>query len=382
MKILFLSWNYPPALGGIEYVVANLFQGLRDRGHDVTLVTTSSTNDADEAGVVRASRPGLLTYLWFCFRRSLSLCRKSRPDVIACGSVVTSPVAAILSRWFRIPMVVLMHGSDILHKGLLYQVVVRWSLRRATGLCANSAMTQKLLVEAGFEQSLIEVIHPGVCTEDFEKCPDSGAEEILQELTGHRVLLTVGRLIRRKGVLEFVERVMPQLCQQYPELVYLIVGDDAKDSLVHRERLRDRIVGRAKELGLAKNVRLPGALPNKDLVRLFFRSDIFVLPCIDVPGDVEGFGIVFSEAALADTPSVATRSGGIPEAVEDRLTGLLVDVGDYAGLTDAIRKLLDDESLRMQLAQAGAERAKNLLGWNVIVGKYVDVLKRVTRERS
>lgn len=381
MKILFLSWNYPPALGGIEYVVEHLFKGLKKRGNDTTLMTTFATDVLAEEDLLRAPRPGLFSYLWFVFTRGRSLCRSFRPDVILCGSVVPATVGSIFSRWFGIPLVVLMHGSDILHKGMLYQVVIRWSLRRAARLCANSAMTKKLLVEAGFDESIIKVIHPGVSTENFEKCPDSGVEEILKELEGRRVLLTVGRLIQRKGVLEFVENVMPQLCQKYPDLAYLVVGDDAKDSLVHHERLRDQIVAKANELELTKNVLLPGSLPNEDLVRLFFRSDIFVLPCIDVPGDVEGFGIVFSEAALANTPSVATWIGGIPEAVEDGQTGLLVDVGDYAGLTDAITKLLDDESLRMQLAQAGADRARRLLSWDVIVGQYEKVLEESRKSK-
>ena len=109
---------------------------------------------------------------------------------------------------------------------------------------------------------------------------------------------------------------------------------------------------------------------------------VFVLPALEVPGDVEGFGIVFLEAAQASTPSVATKIGGIPDAVEDGVTGLLVEPGDYVQMTHAIVRLLEDSELRERLARQGRVRVQRSFGWGTITGHHVRVLEDVVQERA
>jgi phosphatidylinositol alpha-1,6-mannosyltransferase len=374
MKILFLSWNYPPARGGIERLVENLFHALSAR-HEVRLLTAHAGGAPDEPGVERAPKPGIAAYLWFVFRRGWSLCRADRPDVILCGTVVPAPVAVLLRWRFGVPFVVPTYGSDILREGWLYQMAFRWLLRRAATVVAVSGQTRNLLAKRGFDPAAIRVIYPGVKAADFDRRPAAIAPELEAMVSGRKVVLTVGRLIRRKGVLEFVEGVMPQLCRDRPDVLYLVVGDDAKASLVHHERLRDRIAARVGELGLDSHVRLLGSLSDADLLALYFRSHVFVLPCLDIPGDVEGFGIVFLEAALAGMPSAATRVGGIPEAVEDGVTGLIVPPGDPAAMCNAVERLLSDDTLRSRMAAAGADRARRAFGWPAIASRYEKVLE-------
>ncbi|NCC52832.1 MAG: glycosyltransferase, partial [Spartobacteria bacterium] len=103
--------------------------------------------------------------------------------------------------------------------------------------------------------------------------------------------------------------------------------------------------------------------------------------CLEIPGDVEGFGIVFSEAALAGAPGVATTVGGIPEAVADGETGLLVAPGDFAALGAAVGRLLDDEGLRNQLAANGARRARALFSWQVTTRAYEEVFRKAAPQR-
>ncbi len=375
MRILVLSWNFPPTLGGIEYVVGNLFRGLLDLGHDVDVVTTAGKGEA-EARVHRASAGGLAKYVWFALCEGARQCRRARPDIIVCGSVVPAPAAYFLSLRFRCPYLVLAHGSDVLHPGFIYQRVIRFLFRRAGRLTANSSPTRDLLVEAGVPADRVDVVFPGVRTNDFVTEPAQGAEALLEKLEGRRVLLSVGRLIKRKGLLEFVREVLPGLVKDFPDVALVIVGGDATRSLVHSERMRDQIENAANELGLADHVFLTGELPDDDVVRLYFRSDVFILPCLDIPGDVEGFGIVFLEAALAGTPSVATRVGGIPDAVADGESGLLVTPSDFPALQGAVSRLLGDEALRARLAAAGAERARNSFSWPEITRQYEAAFRR------
>jgi hypothetical protein len=226
------------------------------------------------------------------------------------------------------------------------------------------------LVEAGCKAELVDVIYPGVCAELYEQEPPTGCEDIFEKVKGKKIILSVGRLIKRKGVLEFVENVMPKLIERCPDVAYLVVGEDATRSLAHKDRLKDKIQSKINELNLGEHVFLLGKVSNNDLTKLYYHCDIFTLPCLDVPGDVEGFGIVFSEAALGGAASLATRIGGIPEAVLDGKTGMLVPVGDYSSMIDAAEKLLTDEPFRESLAIAGAQRAKDELSWPIITKEY------------
>jgi phosphatidylinositol alpha-1,6-mannosyltransferase len=375
MKVLLLSWNFPPTLGGIEYVVGNTFAGLRRAGHPVQVITGAADAPAQD-GVHRPRRGGLLTYLGFAFFRGWALCRAERPDVIVCGTVVPAPAAWLLALRYRRPVIILVHGSDVVYENWLYRRASRFLFRRARRLTANSHHTRGLLEEAGLPCGRIEVVHPGVDVRAFETEPERGAEALLESLQGRNVLLSVGRLIRRKGLLEFVRDVLPGLVQRDPNLSLVLVGDDATASLAHGERMRARIERAAQEAGLGAHVILTGTLPDAEVVRLFYRADLFVLPCLKLPGDVEGFGIVFLEAALAGTASVATRVGGIPDAVIDGETGLLVEPGDPSAFGEAVFRLLEDVPLRERLARTGAERARAEFSWDAITAQYIQVFEK------
>ncbi len=376
MKVLLLTWNFPPALGGMEVMIASIFHGLRERGHNVRAVTAWAKDAPPEEDVHRAPRPGVPAYVLFSFFRGWALCRASRPDFILCGSVLTAPAAWLLSIFFRRPWGVPLYGSDLMAGGRMSRLVLRFLLRRADRLFPISRFTQSLVEQLGVDTRRAVIIHPGVDPKPFEREPEEGAEALLAECKGRRVLMTVGRLVRRKGVLEFVRDVMPDLIKDYPDVLFLVVGDDGAQSLIHsREGMRKQIEAVIQEKVLYEHVRLLGRLPDRDLVRLYFHAHIFVLPGLDLPGDIEGFGIVFSEAALAGVPAVASRTGGVPDAIEDGKTGLLVPPGDRQALTQALKSLLDDEERRAQMGRAAAERARTTLAWDVIVDQYEQALK-------
>jgi len=382
MRILLLSWNFPPVRGGIEYVVENLFAGLRRRGHQIAVVTTSAEGDEKDPDVHRAPAAALKRYVRYSITKGFALCRSMRPDAILCGTLVGAPAGYVLSRLFGKPYIVLVHGSDILRPGCIYHRVARFLLRRATRIVANSTQTGRLLPNLGVNERKVEVIHPGVRVGDFvsgvgaasaavgTRPRTTAAEAAPTAASPRRVLLSVGRLIRRKGLLEFVEHAMPALVRRYPNVLLLIVGEDAKASLVHPERMREKIEAKVRELRLEEHVKLLGGVPQAELVELFRRAELFVLPVLDVPADVEGFGIVAIEAAMAGVPTVGTRVGGVPEAVDDGKTGLLVEPGDHDAMIGAIARLLDDETLRRSLGQAAESRARTQFAWDVIIEQY------------
>ena len=377
MKILMLSWNFAPVIGGLEDLVTQQFAGLRRAGNDVRIATAHALDASPEEGVLRASRPGLAAYLLHALRTGWSLARRWQPDVILCGSVVTLPLGWLLSRCFRIRFVVIVYGGELVYEHWLVRPAIRFVLRGADRIVAISRQTHRLAESIGLDPAKMSIVPPGVELNRFDD-PQAPASDARFE--GRRVLLSVGRLVRRKGILEFIERVLPRLVEADPSVLYVVVGGDATASLAHRERLSEKIAARIDALGLGDHARLLGQLSNAELVALFRRADLFVLPVLDIPGDIEGFGIVFLEAALGFTASVSTRVGGIPDAVSDGETGVLVAAGDHDAMADAISRLLADAELRDRLARQGEARARSEFGWDAVVARLEKVLVAVQRD--
>lgn len=382
LKVLMFGWNFPPAIGGIEYVAQHLCRGLCELGCDIRVIARFGGGDGNLC-VIRPSAPGLLRYLFFSLVSGLRLIRSQsvRPDVLVCPGIVDAPVAYVLSRLFRIPYVVLAHGSDVVHKGFLYRIVMTFLFRRADGVCANSRATNQLLLAIGCHENHLRVINPGVCT--FGKMQEEGAQPPARK-TGtaenHRpVLITVGRVIRRKGIGEFINHVLPGLVEQFPDILYYVVGGDASESLVHRERLLEQLQSLVKEKGLEGHVCFTGQVSDEALAGFYERADLFVLPVVPLTDDLEGFGIVILEAALHGVPAVATRTGGIPDAIADGKTGMLLACGDYPAMLAAILDCLQNIQKRKAMGVCARRRAVTDFSWQVISRQYFHFLVSMAR---
>jgi phosphatidyl-myo-inositol dimannoside synthase len=267
-----------------------------------------------------------------------------------------------------------MHGSDLLYRKKYYQLILRHLLQNAETVFANSFYTKKLLTLVPIENTQVHVVYPGVRCEEFT---NHFPVKISDEYNGRKILLTVGRLVERKGVPEFIEQVMPKLVKSFPDILYLVVGDDAALSLVHESGMREIIQSRVDSLNLKEHVRMLGNLTEEKLIELYLISDLFIFPCKELPNDAEGFGIVLLEAAISGTPGVATRTGGIPEALIDGSTGFLTEPCDYEGLFQSISKLLTDENLRKSLAEKGKKRVLEEFCWEDILSQYQDFLEKI-----
>lgn len=349
---------------------------LREEGVSVKVLARHGPREEDE-DTLRAGAPGLLRYLLFSLIRGFGILHSGGVSLLLCPGIIDAPVAWLLTRIFRLPYAVLAHGSDIARPGFVQTRLTRFLFRRADGLAANSRNTRDLLVRAGCQPERIQVIHPGVDDLDVETTGHSDSWR-----GQHPVLMTAGRVIKRKGIVEFVDHVMPSLCRRYPGLTYVVAGGDATDSLAHHERLLDNVVRRARELGLAERIELTGKISDEALVMLYRRADVFVLPVIETPGDIEGFGIVLLEAALHAVPAVTTRSGGIPDAVADGETGLLVNPGDWEKIEQSIITLLDQHARRAGMGCAAQARARKDFSWAVIGRQYHAFVLRVARQRE
>jgi phosphatidylinositol alpha-1,6-mannosyltransferase len=265
---------------------------------------------------------------------------RGRPDIAFAGSGLTAPIAVIACWLSRGRSVAYLHGLDIIVDNRLYQMLWLPFLRRCDLCITNSRNTARLAQSAGIPAERISIIHPGVA----KAVPGDGKAFRQRHGIEHaRILLSVGRLTPRKGLLEFVRRALPDIVAACPDVVLLVIGDDANDALSGAAEGGSLQVRRAvAELGLERNVLLLGALPDEDLNAAYTAADLCIFPVLDKPGDVEGFGMVAVEAASYGLPTLAFDTGGVPDAVAQGISGWLVPSNNYAEFALKAVEFLDN----------------------------------------
>jgi phosphatidylinositol alpha-1,6-mannosyltransferase len=234
--------------------------------------------------------------------------------------------------------------------------------RRAAVVIANSQNSKDLLVrDWGVPESRVHVVHPGVDADRFSPDADGTALRAQVAPRGEIVFLSVGRLQRRKGH-DLVLRAMAQLRQTNPDVRYVIVGDGPHQAQLETD---------AGALGVTDIVRFVGPASEADLPKWYGASDVFVMPNRSDGVDFEGFGIVFLEAAAAGLPVIGGRSGGVPEAVDDGVTGRLIDGGDLGQLVAAMRHFADSSAERRLFGTRGRARVVQAFTWDRAVSRLL-----------
>jgi phosphatidylinositol alpha-1,6-mannosyltransferase len=228
--------------------------------------------------------------------------------------------------------------------------------RLARRVVAISRYTRGLLREGGVPSGKIVLVRPGTDPTTFR--PAGRDPALVRELglEGRRVVLTVGRLTWRKGQDRMLE-ALPAIAQAAPNVTYLLAGTGP---------LEPELRALARRLGLEDRVRLLGEVADEALPRLYNVADVFVMANRVSAGtrDVEGFGIVFLEANACEVPVVGGRSGGVIDAVEDGLTGLLVDAESPEEIARAVVRLLEDSALARRMGVEGRRRVERELTWD------------------
>ena len=280
------------------------------------------------------------------FMRSL---RARGYDQVLVSHALPCGTAALIANIFGgLPYSVLLHGLDLrlAIRTARKRFLLKYILSHAKAVFVNSEAVGREVRD--FQSSIKPVvITPGV--EAIRFPPRESARASFGIADDTTVILSVTRLISRKGIDRLIEAM-----KSLPPHVQLVVIGDGTD--------RERLAAQAASLG--ERFRILSHVEDSERDAWYAAADIFAMPVRDEGDDVEGFGIVFLEAAMAGLPVIVGKSGGAVEAVHDGETGLLVEPNDVSSLIDALTRLERDTHLRRQMGAAGRARAMAEFRWD------------------
>lgn len=325
---LFVTRKFPPSVGGMETLAAEVWAALR---------TTPGSSLLAHGGANRA----LPWWLPMAIVRTGWRLVTRRVDLVVAGDAVTFAALWPVARLLRRPIVVTVMGLDLIYPSRWYRAILRLLLPRATRVLAISSATAAAAEAIGVPADRLAVLRIGL-----RPSRDGAAHRAAAPRSGtddRPVLATVGRLVPRKGHAWFIANVLPRL-RAHP--VYVVVGDGPE---------RDAITVAAEQHGVAADVQVLGRVDDAQRWKVLAGADAFVQPNIRVPGDMEGFGLVTLEAAHYDVPVFAADLEGLRDAVDDGITGTLVRSGDAEAWITTLDAALSD---RDALARRGRDRGR------------------------
>jgi glycosyltransferase involved in cell wall biosynthesis len=310
-------------------------------------------------------------YLIAQYRHSVKEGRRFGAQIVhGHWAIPTGPALVAIARTLKIPSVITLHGGDVYvntAEGYDFPTrwyvrpVLAWTLRKASALTAISEDCKQHALNAGAYESSISVVMNGADLRRFSPAPRSEVPAF-----GPRMIFACRQLFPRKGIRFLIEAVA-KLKPKYPDINLIIAGDGFE---------RPTLEQLAKDRGLGDRTQFLGWMANKDLPQYFRGCAVSVIPSLE-----EGFGIPAAEAMGCETPVVASDAGGLPEVVENGVTGFVVPKGDADALAQAIDRLLADADLRASMGKAGRARALARFDWDRTVEQFNGVYEKVIAKK-
>ncbi len=370
-KILLATMEFPPTFGGIATYVADTARNLTPEKVVVYAPVTPGDREFDQNEPYTIIRKKQLSgMVWPRWIRSAfqmkSIVKKEGIEMIVVNHVLPLGYAAwIVKKMKKIPYVIISHGTDMVY-GTRTSWKKKWLtkiIKDADQIIFNSESLRRRFLERlpEFEQkSTVMYPCPDVI---FSRPPEVEVVENLRRtlaLEGKKVVLSVGRLDDGKGFPHLV-RAFSEILKKEPHTVWIVIGDGPK---------REDIVAEIQRRQLQNVVRYIGAIPHGDLPRYYHLADVFVLLTHPDNGREEGLGLVFLEAAAAGLAVVAGKSGGVEEAVQDRVTGRVLDVYHEANkIVDVVAELLGNPKERKRMGDLGKVRIAEVFQWEMQLKK-------------
>ena len=375
MRILVLTEHFLPAVGGSITWIVNTYSRYCPSNTVVIASRHSASGRIDHKLPFRVERiamtmtdwdptlpSSLIRYLQIIVYVS-RCCLRNGIQQIHCAKVLPEGLIALFIKIFMgIPYLLYAHGEEI-QTGITSRKF-RWIIPRiyhnASGVIANSHNTKTLLQDIGVHPAKIHIIHPGIDPTLFHNSKQlAQMTRAKYHLGDAPILLTVGRLQRRKGH-DMVIRAMPLIKAKIPHAIYLIVGTGEESAFLQ---------ALVREADVTDSVVFVGCITDEEVLGCYAACNVFVMPNREINGDIEGFGIVYLEASAAGKPVIGGRSGGTSDAILDGITGLRVDGTSVAEIAEAVISLLNDPNTSQTLGQNGRAWVEREFTWESVVDR-------------
>jgi len=380
-EILFVSHQYPPSTGGMQRQSYELIKGMENhfKVHK------------------HVHQKGSKIPFFLHLKRDVLNILDQNPGIkiIHFNDGLMAAMALPLAEACDLPFFVTLHGLDVVFNSQLYQNKYFPKIARRFKGIAVSEATQKACIERGYLSENISVALNGVGHEIAKTIKEKNFRTRLSEMLGQdienrRIILSVGRPVARKGFSFFAENILPKLSDN---VIYLMAGPGFNG--VKKWNLANKLLpGNTVQLAISslgiptdgqrileleKNdpnrIRYIKGLSWEDLKQLYQTADLFVMPNLSVTGDMEGFGLVALEAAMSETPVIASNIEGITSAIVHNENGILIDEGDLTKWVETIEFLLDDRAARFELGRKGMEFTLENYSWEKMVEEYASIFQ-------
>jgi glycosyltransferase involved in cell wall biosynthesis len=420
MRILALTHTYPRYQGDTNGpFVRFLMDELARRGHDVRVLAAwdeayspeELETDRDTKGRIRArlrtfryapfaawhqlgySRtikadirlkahmlllaPLLIVAGFFALWREA---RRFKPDLIQAHWFLPNAfTASLVSRLTGIPLVATLHGSDVFvaEKGFPFNLMSKLALARLGRLTSCSPELRDRICKLGLTRERSHVIPYAVDPDLLDARPDPAAakafrDHVLKDSDGP-LLLVLGRLVYKKGF-NFLLDALPDVLKDHPGLQLVIAGEGDLESELKQQ---------VSQLKIEASVHFAGRLLRDQIGPAMAACDLFLMPSVhDSAGNVDGLPNVILEAMAAARPVIASRIAGIPLAVKDRLTGLLVEAASAPALAAGLKDALSDPKRMQDWGRAGRALIESELNWPAVAARYECVFKDLIEEKA
>ena len=396
MKSLVLSLSFPPDLGGIQIITYEIVKRLKSE-NTVLCRYTKGSEEFDKKLNLKVKRKGfnllerflwsllfrvncLLPYYTHFYKETNRIIKRDSVDVIHCSHISTAILGYIFKRKYGIPYFIYTYGQEVMPPFIkkynpFVTFFMRTVLNNAEKIYTMSSFTKSYIMPWLKEKNNVKIVELGGADTNIFK-PTKKDPTLVKELdiNDKKVLVTVARIEERKGI-DFVIKSLNLVKRKNPNIKYIIVGDGED-------------IGRLKEIvrseRLSDTVSFVGKFSGKQLSKYYNLCDAFILNsrnclkkskvCTKI-GSVEGFGVVFIEAAACKKPSIGGNSGGIPDAVIDGETGILVNPINIKDISNAIIKLLSDNKLARKMGENGYKRAVSRYNYDFVSNKILKDIK-------
>lgn len=385
MKILMLSWEYPPRIiGGISRVVYDLAQNLGVSGNDVHVLTCWEpyTKDYEIDKNVTVHRvhvynnPSSTFVEWVMqlnfamVEYAIKLVQNNKFDIVHAHDWLVAYASRVLKHSYNIPIITTIHATEYgrnngIHTDISRTInnIEKWLMKESDSLIVNSNyMRDELISVFDINADKIKVISNGVDLYKFDNIYRDLEFRKNYAAPNEKIVFYVGRLVNEKGVHVLLNSI-PKILNNFNDVKFVIAG---------KGPCLNSLIELSHKLNIFEKVYFTGFVSEEVLLNLYRCSDIAVFPSIYEP-----FGIVALEGMVAGIPVVVSDAGGLNEIVNHKEDGMKFYSGNSNSLADCILELLKDDSLSKRICNAAMEKIHKLYNWNNISKKISDEYKYV-----